>query len=331
MSLYIEEKYVKMLSHRLLGFAAKGNHLYNFRCPICEDSKKKNKKRGYFYAKKGSMLMCCHNCGASKLFRNFLKDFDPNLHKQYALEIFKDSMHKELINDEPEVIPETIKYIPDIFEDLPLIRNMDEKSQAHLYCKKRCLPIEDFDFRFAENFIEWTKGNTDKFESWKGEDHSRIIIPWRHRNQKIIGYSARTLGNEEPKYYCVFVDDSIKEKWFGFDRIDESKQVFVVEGEIDSLCIDNCIAVGNAKLQQYLNREAIYLPDSDIRNVQVMKNVSKMIDMGLKVCMLPTALGKDLNEMVQHWLSKEDIISIINKNTYQGLEAQLKFTTWGRN
>jgi hypothetical protein len=53
--------------------------------------------------------------------------------------------------------------------------------------------------------------------------------------------------------------------------------------------------------------------------------------MGKKVCMLPNSLlGKDINEMVQNGLTVDDIHNIIKRNTYQGLEAQLKFTEWGK-
>ena len=41
-------------------------NLYNFRCPICGDSKKhKNKARGYLYQVKTILNFKCHNCGAS--------------------------------------------------------------------------------------------------------------------------------------------------------------------------------------------------------------------------------------------------------------------------
>ena len=66
MSLYIDKKYINMLSPRLERFVWKKQDLANCRCPLCGDSKKnKAKARGYFYHKDNDMFYRCHNCGAS--------------------------------------------------------------------------------------------------------------------------------------------------------------------------------------------------------------------------------------------------------------------------
>ena len=40
----------------------------------------------------------CHNCGISKSFKNFLKDFDQGLYDEFVMEKYKqDSLAKELI------------------------------------------------------------------------------------------------------------------------------------------------------------------------------------------------------------------------------------------
>ena len=47
----VDSKYVGLVSSRLLKFKRVKPNLYNFRCPICGDSKKqKSKARGYIYA-----------------------------------------------------------------------------------------------------------------------------------------------------------------------------------------------------------------------------------------------------------------------------------------
>lgn len=332
MSLWIDEKYLKMIGSRLEGFKATNTHTFNCRCPLCGDSKKKaSKKRGYFYARLGKLFYSCKNCGASLLFGTFLKDIDINLYKQYNMESFKEKL-SNAAKFELEDIPVTKKYIPDIFSDLPLVNEMDEESEAYLWCEKRHLPIDTFSFHFAENFIEWTKGNTDKFKVWKGPDHPRIVIPWRDREGKIIGYSARIIRpplGDEQKYYRIFVDDSVKEHFFGLDRLDETKQIYVLEGEIDSLMIPNAIAVSNGKLHTYINKGAIYVPDADKRNKHICKNISDMLDLGLDVCLLPESLpGKDLNELVQHGFTSGDLIDIINANTVSGLTGKLVFNKW---
>jgi len=249
------------------------------------------------------------------------------------MEVFKENMTSstlEMLADTEKHVPDTKKYIPDIFEELPLVRDIEHDNPAYVLASTRKLPIETFEFRYAENFIEWTLGNTDKFETWKGGDHSRIVIPWRDRDNKIIGYSARALDDsQEQKYYRIFVDDDIKEKFFGLDRLDESKQIYVLEGEIDSLMLPNAIAVSNSKLHSYINKKAIYIPDADRRNPHICRGIKEMIDMGLRVCLMPKSLPeKDLNKLVEVGWTTDQLLAMIKEHTVSGLTAKLEFSKW---
>ena len=81
----VDSKYIGLVSSRLQKFKKVKTDLYNFRCPICGDSQKnKSKTRGYLYSVKADMNYRCHNCGASMTLSNFLKEIDPNIHKQYV-------------------------------------------------------------------------------------------------------------------------------------------------------------------------------------------------------------------------------------------------------
>ena len=60
MSLYIDQKYLNLISNKLPLFKKKKDHTYNCRCIICGDSaKKKNKARGYFFPHKTTMFYKC--------------------------------------------------------------------------------------------------------------------------------------------------------------------------------------------------------------------------------------------------------------------------------
>ena len=83
----VDSKYIGLISSRLTKFKRVKPNLYNFRCPICGDSKKhRNKARGYLYGIKANTNFKCHNCGASMSFNNFLKEIDTVLQKQYVME-----------------------------------------------------------------------------------------------------------------------------------------------------------------------------------------------------------------------------------------------------
>ena len=118
--LHIDSKYIGLVSARLEKFKRTKDNLYNFRCPLCGDSKKnKNKTRGYLFQKKGDFIFKCHNCGASKGFSAFLKEIDPTLHSQYTMERYKSGLTgKGRFTEEP-----TFTFKKPVFKkkvDLPL-------------------------------------------------------------------------------------------------------------------------------------------------------------------------------------------------------------------
>ena len=87
MMLWLETKYINLLSSRLPKFKRKSANLWNFRCPLCNDSQtNKNTARGYIYLKKGTMRFHCHNCGVSASFPNLIKSIDPSLYYEFIKE-----------------------------------------------------------------------------------------------------------------------------------------------------------------------------------------------------------------------------------------------------
>jgi hypothetical protein len=70
--------------------------------------------------------------------------------------------------------------------------------------------------------------------------------------------------------------------------------------------------------------------DNEPRNKEIVKQLEKYIDAGYSVCMFPdTVKQKDINEMIlEGGLSVEDIVELINTNTYTGMDAKLKFVNW---
>ena len=90
MTSYVDLDYINRISPRLQNFKKKREYLFNFRCPVCGDSKKsKSKARAYLYRVKVDMFFKCHNCGASQNLANFIKSVDTHLHGQYILDKYK--------------------------------------------------------------------------------------------------------------------------------------------------------------------------------------------------------------------------------------------------
>ena len=136
------------------------------------------------------------------------------------------------------------------------------------------------------------------------------------------------MHGEDPKYYSIKMQENAG--FFGLNRLDYSKQVYVVEGQIDSLFLPNCVAVGTSALWKYgVTGDEIYIPDVDVRNVQIMKIVWTMIKSNLRVCLLPPG-QKDLNLMILAGMSQDDLIQLVNSHTYQGPAAQFMFSRWSK-
>jgi len=137
------------------------------------------------------------------------------------------------------------------------------------------------------------------------------------------------LNNENPKYITIKVDES-KNKIYGLDDIDWSKRVYVVEGPIDSLFLDNCIATAQSDLRVNGN-DVVLIPDNEPRNNEVVKQVKTYIEGNFNVVIWPSDIKeKDINEMILSGKTERDIKDIIARNTFNGLLARTKLSEWKR-
>ena len=116
-------------------------------------------------------------------------------------------------------------------------------------------------------------------------------------------------------------------KIFGLDKVDFSQPYYIVEGAIDSFFLENAIARNGAEGNgNAAGDNAIYVFDAEPRNKEIHKRMEKVIKAGYKVCIWPTDVpGKDINEI---YLAGLDPEKLIEDNTYQGLQAELKLSAW---
>ena len=124
----------------------------------------------------------------------------------------------------------------------------------------------------------------------------------------------------------MFDDDA--PKIYGLDEIQKNQTVYITEGPFDSTFIRNSIAMcgADADVSCWGISDPVWIYDNEPRNREIINRISKCITKGDKVVIWPSDIEeKDINEMV---LSGRDVQSVIESNTYSGLEATLKFTTW---
>ena len=317
---HIDSKYIGIISPRLGKFKRVKSNLYNFRCPICGDSKKnKNKTRGYIYSVKTNTNFKCHNCGASMSFSNFLKHVDAPTHKQYSLEKFKEGhTGRNFVVEEPDFKFEAPKFkkslsIPKAFEN--------PRSDGYLTARK----LDSSKFYYAKKFKKFVNTIKPTFDDTR-YDEERIIIPIYYE-KNLIGLQGRSIDPNPVKYITVMFDDNAP-KIYGLDDVEKSEAVYVTEGPFDSTFIRNAIAMcgADADVSRWGINNPVWIYDNEPRNREIVNRIDRTIDKGDSVVIFPSSIDeKDINDMV---IAGHDVQKIVECNKYSGLEAKLKFNTW---
>jgi len=364
MNSYIDVKFVNLISSQLQQFKKKGDFLWNFRCPYCGDSQKsRTKARGFVYRKKNDLFYKCHNCGVGTTLGNLIKHIDFKIHKDYIFERYKKGVKtfnpywnekgkpfKKEKSNLPSVVisypkiknePEFKFNVPvfrkkDILKNLKSISDLSSDHPARRFIQKRLIPPESFsDLYLCESFYKFT--NTlipNKFPSLDG-DHPRLLIPFRDEQGEIFAYQGRSFGKEQPKYITIKLKD--KAKIFGLDRVTKDKHIYVVEGPLDSLFLDNCIAVAGSSFDNPLmiggrfieNDEITIIFDNEPRNKEICREIEKTITIGRNVCLWPEYNShKDINDMIVSGYTRHDIKNQIKQFTFSGAAAKLRFAIW---
>ncbi|MAH72765.1 MAG: hypothetical protein CMK29_05700 [Porticoccaceae bacterium] len=336
MSSYVDLDYISKIQPRLQQFKRKKDYLFNFRCPVCGDSKKsKTKARAYLYRVKNDMFFKCHNCSASHNLANFIKVVDRKIYDQYILERYKGNKpisEDNLFDRFKSDIKKKLNITP--LQGLKSFDKIDNVHPAKKYLLKRRIPEEYFSKLYLSNkfqaFVNKLKPGTFGEETEKYE-HPRLIIPFYDVDGEVFAIQGRAFGKEQPKYITLKLYEN-KQKIFGLDRINLHKTIYIVEGPIDSLFIDNCIAAAGADIQLPGDqKDVVFVFDNEPRNKEIIKRMYKVIDDNYKLVIWPDDIKeKDINELIMNDKTKTQVQNIIFDNTYSGLSALTKLNSYKR-
>jgi transcription elongation factor Elf1 len=327
----VEHEYLPMVGCRLEKFVRKKDDLYTFRCPYCGDSSKnKNKTRGYFYSKKNELLFKCHNCGVGRTFANFLKDNFPDLYDQYLMDRYSRGLTGKGTNTpNPKFDFKTpvFKLKP---KGLQTISSLEEDHPAKKYLRERKLPEERLsELYYVDKYKSWVNSQVPTFED-TSLDHPRIILPLIN-NGEWFGFQGRSLNPRDKMRYITTILDRAQPKIFGLDKADFGDTVYITEGPIDSLFLSNSIAMVGADIDWLflitnMETEFVFIYDNEPRNKQIVERMEKVIDSNFPIVIWPSDVTqKDINDMV---LAGHEVQTMVESNTYSGLEAKLKLLSW---
>ena len=348
MSIYIDKTFINRISAQLRNFKWKKDTLANCSCPVCGDSSKhKTKARGYFYVKGNDFFYRCHNCNHGSNLYNFLKQVQPALCKEYSLESYrggegpraseKKTKEKDMfnfVNTKPK-----FKKKDKLLEKLVCLDKLPSDHTAVKFANMRMIPKQHFKLLYYTDDFTTFAGLLDKDNTLFGKEE-RLVIPFFNSHGDVVACQGRALTMADEvnarttvKYITIKHDKSIDRLWYGLWRTDPKKRVYVVEGPIDSLFLDNAVAmVGAGALKEiplrFDNTEMTYILDNEPRNKQICAYVEKLIEMGRDVCIWPDNIKeKDINDMVYR-MSTRKIQKMIDDNTFSGLQATLRFRDW---
>lgn len=338
----IDLKYAGILSTRVERFSLKSHTPYraNLRCPICGDSQKsKAKARGWILEKDNTALYYCHNCGASLSLRNFLKAIDTNLYNEYVVDLALEKGFKREEKKEEKIKPldtlvqkqPSFKKKESPLKDIKKVSTLNYDHPVKKYVSKRAIPTSrHYKLFYAPKFNAWT--NTlieDKMPA--NRDEPRLVLPFIDKDGDVFGYQGRAFSKDSIRYITIMLDET-KPKIFGLDTVNFDKKYYVVEGPIDSLFLDNAVAMagadGNANGLEHIEN-AVFVFDNEPRNKDIVNRMQKCLDRGYKVCIWPDSLNeKDINDMSLAGLNSAKLHLMIDANTYSGLEGKLKLSFW---
>lgn len=341
MSMWIDHKYIGILSIRLDKFTRKDSYTYNFRCPICGDSQRnKNKARGYIFAKKGGLFYKCHNCMVSMSLGKLIDHIDPTLYKQYCLDRYKEGETGSGAHKNHGFIFEPVSFESSKEKNAfnNLLTKLEDLSESHeviKYLSYRKIPKDRYsELRYVDDiskFKKFAEGYDDKIVT----NEPRLVIPFFNESGDLVGLSGRALGDEKIRYVTIRIKND-QPMIFNLNRIDKKQTIYVTEGPIDSLFLPNSVAVGNSNLksvEEVLPKDNVVLIyDNEPRNKEIVREMEASIKNGFNVCIWPENIrGKDINEMVQDEnLSADEILATINKNTFFGPKAIMSLLLWRR-
>tara|TARA_B110000902_G_scaffold244437_1_gene297633 strand:+ start:541 stop:1371 length:831 start_codon:yes stop_codon:yes gene_type:complete len=258
---------------------------------------------------------------------NLIKYLDSKIYKDYILERYSSGV--KTVDPKQEFhFNAPVFRKKSVLKNLKSISDLPKEHPARIIIEKRKLPSESYsDLYLCESFYKFTNSLIpNKFPSLDG-DHPRLLIPFRDKDGEVFAYQGRSFGDEIPKYITIKLD-SDADKIFGLDKVDKNKKIYVVEGPIDSLFLDNCIAVAGADFNN-VQGDVTVIYDNEPRNKEIVKQIEKTINQGRSIVLWPDSMKeKDINDMILSGYTKSQIQKIIKDNTFEGVAAKLRFTKW---
>jgi hypothetical protein len=216
---------------------------------------------------------------------------------------------------------------------LESIESLPEEHFAKAYVQNRKIPEQLWSqLYYAPDFKEFVR-EMDIEKDGLIEGDQRLVIPFYNENKELVAFQGRALGESKIRYITVKVQEDAP-KLFGMDRVNKDEMVYVTEGPIDSMFLENGVATADSHLEfitKYIDKSNVTLIfDNEPRNKDICKQIDRAIENHYNVVIWPEMLEdyKDINEMILNGFSPDEIQDFISKHTFVNLRAKAEFINW---
>jgi hypothetical protein len=214
------------------------------------------------------------------------------------------------------------------------LMDLPEDHISNQFIRKRKMPLSCARKLYYIDDEEKLEELSPKYKDRIIGHNSRILLPFCDQDGNMTGLTGRAIeDNKGLRYLALKFNADNEPLIFGLEKLDGTRHSYVVEGPIDSLFIDNCLAVGGADFGHLgvlvdKNTTTIIF-DNEPRNKEIVKRMEKIISDGWNICIWPEKiLEKDINDMVIAGRTPEKIQGVINRNSFSGLKAKFKMNGW---
>jgi hypothetical protein len=302
----------------------------SFNAPCCQDQRQRG---GLIFNQGDAVSYHCFNCGfkaswqpgrnLTQKMRKFMRDLNmsDDIINQLGLEAMrlKDSETAEVRSIVPTFDE---RVLPPDSKTLQSWNNWGELGGGDTIPKG----VIDVAYYLMDRGIEF-----DQYPFYycpKVGFSNRVIIPFIY-NGKIVGYTARAIGDAKPKY----ISEQQPGYVFNLDnQNNDRKFVIVCEGPLDALSIDGCALLGSEIkdsqnwLLKQLGKEIVLVPDRDHEGP---KTVEQAIEFGWSVSMPEWPAGvKDVNDALIKLGKLSTLYLITQAKESNSLKIQLRAKRW---
>jgi len=213
------------------------------------------------------------------------------------------------------------------------LSKLNQSHEAWKYVIKRKLPEDKANTLFYVSDVSKLTEINPNYKDRIITHESRIVIPFYNFEKQLIGLSARAISENHIRYITMRIVENDIHMLYNIENVNVQQRCYVTEGPFDSMFLPNSIAVCNSNLKTALHhvKNHVLIYDNQPRNKEIVREIKNAIAANANVCIWPNNIKeKDINDMIIAGKTQDEVYTIINKNTFHGLEAMINFNKWKR-